>query len=407
VNFLTQAGYRIELASRSLGHGGQGAVFPVVGEPHLVAKIYHQPTLEHWEKLHFMVANPVPQIAGHFWVTWPIGIIFTDTQSPSFAGYLMPKLTRAKSIFNYYNPATRQKKFPGLDYRYLVRCARNLASAFSLAHSHGHIIGDANESNVFAGNDARVSLIDVDSWQIADAGRGRFYRSPVAKADFLPPELQSKNLKDHTRQPCHDNFALAVLLFKLLFEGNHPFDGIYHGPGDAPKLEARIASGDLPLNDRSGRWSPKALSLPLDALHPHLQNLFWRAFVTGHTRPQSRPTANEWHSAFAEVEPSLQACRSNPNHWFWGHQCVWCQRKNIMGGLDPFPGGNLISKLKTVVAANIPQRPPPKVELPVNPSAAPAPATSQSNGHSWLTSRINRALRAMKETVEYVRKFFS
>lgn len=398
MNYLTSTGNRIKLATRSLGQGGEGAVLSVVGEPHLVAKIYHKPTLEHWEKLHFMVANPVPKTAGHLWVTWPIGLLFTDNASPIFAGYLMPKLTQAKSIFTYYNPTLRQKNFPGLDYRHLVRCARNLTSAFSLAHSHGHVICDSNESNVFAGTDARVSIIDADSWQITDARRGRFYRSPVAKADFLPPELQNKNLKDHDRQPCHDNFALAVLLFKLLCEGAHPFDGIYHGPGDAPMLESRIASGVLPMNDRSGRWSPKALSLPLDTLHPRLQNLFMRAFVAGHARPQSRPTAHEWHSAFTEVEPSLQVCRSNPNHWFWGHQCVWCQRKNLLGGLDPFPGGNLNAKKRAAVAVNIPQRRPRVAKLPVGPAAAP----TESN---WLTCQIDKALRAIESAVDCLLKF--
>ena len=407
MNFLTATGHRIKLATRSLGRGGEGAVLPVVGTPHLVAKIYHQPTMEHWTKLDFMVANPVPQITGHIWVTWPTDLLFTDCANPSFAGYLMPKLARAKSIFTYYNPATRQEKCPGFDYRYLVRCARNLASAFSLAHSLGHVIGDANESNVFVANDARVTLIDVDSWQIADAGRGRIFQSPVAKADFLPPELQNKNLKNHNRQPCHDNFALAVLLFKILSEGNHPFDGIYHGHGDAPALEARIAAGELPFYDSSGRWSPKGLSLPFNALHPRLQNLFLQAFVTGHACPESRPTARDWQMALTEVESALQGCQSNPRHWFWGHQCVWCQRKNLLGGIDPFPGGSLIAKIRTAVTAHIPHRPVPVMQPPVNPSPSPVPATRQNNRQNWFANQLKKVLRDIARAIDSLIKFFS
>jgi DNA-binding helix-hairpin-helix protein with protein kinase domain len=285
-----------------------------------------------------MIANPVQQAGGHFWVTWPVDIILTSGRSPQFAGYTMRKLTQAKPIFTFYNPAIRLKQCPGFDYRNLVRCGRNLAAAFNQAHSQRYVIGDANESNVFISNDGLGTLIDVDSWQIA-AG-GRIYRSPVAKSDFLPPELQNRNLKSIVRLPCHDNFALAVLLFKLTSEGTHPFDGIYRAAGDVPPLEARIAANSFPYRDKSGRWSPKKLALPFGSLHPRLQSLFLQAFVAGHSMPQSRPDARAWQEAFTVAERDLRVCQQNSQHWFWGNECPWCQRKILLGGLDPFPNRN-------------------------------------------------------------------
>ena len=339
MKYVTATGQIVELATRSMGRGGEGEVLPVAGAPDRVAKIFHHPSAEHRAKIEFMLANPPPRANGHFWVTWPGAILFTNGPWPNFAGYVMPKLTKAQPLFTCYNPAIRRQKHPVFDYRHLVRCARNLAAAFSLAHAHRFVIGDSNESNVFVSDDARVILIDSDSWQIIDDVHRRTYRSMVGKCDFLPPELQNRSLKNLDRKPWHDNFALAVLLFKLTGEGNHPFDGVYHGAGDVPTLEARIAAGAFPYRDRSGRWSPKGLALPFDSLHPRLQKLFVQAFETGHTRPQLRPDACEWQKAFTLAETELQCCHRNPRHCFWGNQCIWCQRKQLLGGQDPFPGG--------------------------------------------------------------------
>jgi DNA-binding helix-hairpin-helix protein with protein kinase domain len=337
MKYVTATGKIIELAAPDIGHGGEGAVFPVVGAPNLAAKIFHHPTAEHRAKIEFMLANPPPRANGHFWVTWPLDSLFTSGPRPKFAGYVMPKLTKAQPLFTCYNPAKRHQKHPDFDYRHLVRCGHNLAAAFSQAHALGHLIGDPNESNGHVSADARVTLIDADSWQIIDGVRRRTYRSMVAKSDFLPPELQKRSLKNLDRQPWHDNFALAVLLFKLTGEGTHPFDGVFHGAGDGPTLEARIATGAFPYRDRSGRWSPKGLALPFDSLHPSLQNLFVQAFEAGHTRPQARPEARAWQEAIALAESELQGCQRNSRHWFWGNQCVWCQRKKLLGGHDPFP----------------------------------------------------------------------
>ena len=320
-----------------IGRGGEGAVFPVAGEPDLVAKIYHHPTNEHRAKIEFMVAHPPPRPNGRIWTTWPSDLLYTTGPRPTFAGFTMPRLKSAQQIFICYNQTTRQKVCPNFDYRHLVHAVRNLAAAFGLAHKHQLVIGDANESNIFIGNDALTIIIDSDSWQITDASSRRVYRSAFAKPDFLPPELQGRNLSKLNRQPWHDNFALGVLLFKLVNEGCHPCDGVFHGRGDVPPLEARIAAGTFPYFDSSGMWSPKPSAVPFDSLHPRLQELFVQTFVSGHSNPQARPDAATWQRAFSVAERELQRCHRNSNHWFWGNDCIWCQRKALLGGRDPFP----------------------------------------------------------------------
>ena len=41
------------------------------------------------------------------------------------------------------------------------------------------------------------------------------------KLDYTPPELQEQNFNQVDRASCHDNFALAILIFMLLMEGVH------------------------------------------------------------------------------------------------------------------------------------------------------------------------------------------
>jgi DNA-binding helix-hairpin-helix protein with protein kinase domain len=398
VKYQTTTGKLIELSSRNIGRGGEGEVLPVSGNRALVAKIFHQPTSNHRAKLEFMIANPMQPAGAHFWVTWPLDILFTKDVRPKFAGYVMPKIKNARPLFTWYNPAIRRKKCPGIDYRHLVHSGRNLAAAFNQAHSRRFIIGDPNESNVFVRNDARVILIDADSWQIASGDR--IYRSMVTKLDFLAPELQNRNLKNVNRQPWHDNFALAILLFKIICEGTHPFDGVYHGGGDEPPLEARIATGAFPYRDSSGLWSPKRVALPFDSLHHRLQKLFIQAFVTGHTRPQLRPEARTWQMAFNIAERELRRCRHNQKHWFWGNQCVWCQRKALLGGIDPFP-----SRIPTPAKiVNIPVYSPQSSAHIYRPSSKPAPTPATWFPMFHLIG--GKVRRGIENTIDSIIKIF-
>lgn len=122
---------------------------------------------------------------------------------------------------------------------------------------------DVNESNVFVGRDARVTLIDCDSWQVVDSARGRTYRSHVAKPDFLAAELQGRSLALVDRQNCHDNFALAVLIFKLVNEGTHPFDGVFRGTVSRRLFKHVLRLAYFHTLTGQGTGRPKASRHPL------------------------------------------------------------------------------------------------------------------------------------------------
>lgn len=226
---------------------------------------------------------------------------------------MMPRVPQGYPLHELYIPRSRRQKLPFFTYTHLHRVARNLSVAVSALHHRGYVIGDVNESNMLVNPSALVFLIDTDSFQIRDRCSGMVYRCGVGKPEFTPPELQGKRFDRCDRTPTHDAFGVAVLIFQLLMEGTHPFDGVYLKPGDPPD----------PRSDR--RWllrlqsacrSPAAQTLcsPSQDLHPRLQDLFHQCFDLGHQQPQQRPSPDDWAMALTEAEQALVSCQHNPRH---------------------------------------------------------------------------------------------
>lgn len=330
--------------AQKLGAGGEGTIFAIRETSASVAKIFHNPSVCHLRKLEAMLANPCidsGRVAAG--VAWPEGLLFADTGTGNqiFVGYLMPRVRGAQPIMEFYHPKTRRQKCPRFDYRYLLRAGLNLTNTLQVAHSRGYVIGDINESNLLVADNACVTLVDADSWQVRDPKTGTIFRCSVGKPDFTPPELQGKNLGEVNRSSLHDRFSLGVLLFKLQMEGVHPFDGVFQGVGEVAPIEARIAAGHFPHGKRAVPYVPKPLAPPFQILHPKLQELFVRCFEDGHFDPRVRPDARTWRDTIHEAENSLIQCNVNGQHWYGDHldHCPWCERATRLGGLDPFPTG--------------------------------------------------------------------
>jgi DNA-binding helix-hairpin-helix protein with protein kinase domain len=87
-------------------------------------------------------------------------------------------------------------------------------------------------------------------------------------------------------------------------------------------------------------------ALPFDTLHPEVQFLMKKCFVTYHhptalLRWPRRPSANAWHRALDDAEQFLQPCRKNSQHLYSQHlkACPWCERVQL-GIPDPFPSAS-------------------------------------------------------------------
>src|SRR5262249_10281900 len=144
-------------------------------------------------------------------------------------------------------------------------------------------------------------------------GGGSFFRCPVGKPEYTPPELQEHDLHSLNRQTYHDNFGLAVLIFLMLMEGIHPFSGTWQGTGNPPTLEENIQAGNSPYLS-SSKLTPPRRALPFRTLPPSIQTLMVRCFGEGHRNPSRRPTAHEWHQALSLASEEIRFCHVNSQH---------------------------------------------------------------------------------------------
>lgn len=306
----------------AIGRGGEGQVFRITGRPDVVAKLFHRGvSQEKQTKLEAMLKCATADL--YKLTCWPCELL--RNKEHRVVGYVMPYASGYQDIHKLYNPRSRSKYFPDCDWGFIVRSAANMARAFAMIHSYGHVVGDVNHSSVFVSSKATVRLIDCDSFQIQHSGR--VYLCPVAEPLHTAPELYGKDLASLARTPNHDNFGLAVLIFELLFMGRHPFAG-------------HFAGSELSLQDKMERYlfcygaeaakrglSKPVLSLSMSSLTPEVAKLFEDAFRVGSDRDDARPTASAWALTLSDLEAMLDRCKTVASHRFVKglRSCPWCE----------------------------------------------------------------------------------
>jgi DNA-binding helix-hairpin-helix protein with protein kinase domain len=306
---------------QELGRGGEGAVCAIEGQPDRAAKIYTaSPDQTKFKKLIAMVeaaSSPLLRIAA-----WPIDILI-DVKGV-MRGFIMPRIIARRDVHELYGPKSRSEAFPEADFRFLVHVGANIARAFAVVHENGHVLGDINHGNLLVGQDGTVTLIDCDSFQIST--RSNVFTCDVGAPLFTAPELQGRSLRGVVRSANHDQFALAIILFHILYMGRHPFAGRYSGPGDMPIEKAiaeyRFAYG--PDHRVNGMERPPG-TVALETMGADIAKLFIRAFGRVATNGV-RPDAKTWLEALERLKSKLRVCvRAN-----WHHfpndlpGCPWC-----------------------------------------------------------------------------------
>jgi len=307
-----------------IGSGGEAAVFDVVGQPALVAKVYKNvPNSRHQDKLAFMTANGDGSLLDY--AAWP-QLTLREKAGGPIVGFLMPKVRDRSLIFKLYIPAYRRKELPKAAWSFLLHVARNCAASFEVIHRHGHVVADVNQSNLMFAADSTVTLIDCDSFQIS--GNGTVWTCPVGVGHFTPPELQNlKSFDGYTRTPNHDAFGLAVLIFHLLFCGRHPFAGVPKASGVGDTLEDNIRQFRYAYardNDRRLIGPPPNAASP-SIVPDDIEAMFHHAFTEAGARG-SRPTAKQWEVALDRLRRALVTCKAAPSHLYSSHlsRCPWC-----------------------------------------------------------------------------------
>ena len=337
VRTLTGRG-SLTMEDTPLGKGGEGAVHNIVSHDladlpqasELVVKIYYKPEEgNRREKVIAMVTSPPTSSM----LAWPVAIVASNGR---FLGYVMEKLrTREmKEWAHLAHTKTRQEVSPGFDVRYAVTACLNMSVAMKSLHDAGHIQGDCNESNAFAGADASVKIVDTDSAQI-QAKDGRVFRCGVGKPEYTAAELLGKQLKDVDRTEATDGFAFGVMMFQMLTGGAHQTDGIYTGNDDPPSTMTKISKGILPmLRDESQRGFKPVPRVAAVGIPSRLKFLI---LELSSVAPHSRPGFERIITVLKDVQQNLVQCSIDSAHWYDSRDgnCGWCIHARA-GQLDPW-----------------------------------------------------------------------
>ena len=311
---------------KQIARGGEGIVYLLDGPYRKAVKVYHEDKrAEREAKVRAMVAHGLGQSTKL--VAYPDSVV--TLKSGQFVGFTMRLVEGFRELHQLYGPKDRKTHFPKADFRFLVRAAANVARAVAQVHNSPCVIGDLNESGVLVSPDAMVALIDADSFQFE--ANGTFHPCLVGKPDFTAPELHGKSLQGVLRTKAHDNFALAVSIFRLLFMGRHPYAG--HKAGSDLSLEQMIAANLFAYSKRRKTGvSPPGVLPSLDDFPPEVADGFERAFGLD---PANRPSAAEWVARLQKLEGQLSRCGADPVHFYpsSAKQCPWCRMEAATGAM--------------------------------------------------------------------------
>ena len=248
---------------KEIGKGGEATVYEL--DARTVFKLYTHPVDPHrartapaHAKLELMAARPpaTKDNQGNQVLAWPSELVYQEDiygrHPQTIAGFLMPRVGGPgyRHIYTYWNPRARsQLRNVGQSSeettRLLEAIAANLIQMMSGVHQQGYLMGDVNEQNILAAPTGLIAILDADSFQVTDPSTGRVYPCPVGRPEYTSPNyLRKMDTRcagrhcDHRleqgismsyaclpRLPNDDRFSLAVMLFKLLMNGRHPFDG--------------------------------------------------------------------------------------------------------------------------------------------------------------------------------------
>ncbi len=283
-DFVYQGRTPIRLTER-IGDGGEGTVYKTNKNENVVAKIYSDKKLtSHKQSKIEMIIAAGLSIDG---VCFPTARLYNS--KGVFVGYLMPKAEGEKLGTSVFRGEKGMKRFFGSWKRSdLVTLAITILSTIKKIHDLGILIGDINGLNILVKSPTEVYFVDTDSFQINE------YPCPVGTLDFTAPEIQGKDYKCILRSVGNENFAIAVLLFRLLMFGESPYaqqggSGIAHN----------ISTGNFsfPLKGKGNNKMPKGDWICFwSHLPDKLQEIFYRTFRKGETMydERVRPGVEVW-----------------------------------------------------------------------------------------------------------------
>ena len=210
--------------------GASGKIYLVEGRPESVVKIFHntEKSATNRQKLQAMLLNkpdfPAVMSGGkeYIQIAWPEALL--DDEKGFCVGYMMPliDMESAVSLDHLMQKAIRKKLGLSEKYVYRVFAAYNVASMVAALHECGHYVIDLKPSNLAVYKENMlVAMVDCDGFSIkGELGR---YPAEFVSEEYIYPEGMKQSCEEMGEE--QDRFALAVIMFRLLNNGIHPFSG--------------------------------------------------------------------------------------------------------------------------------------------------------------------------------------
>lgn len=286
-----QTGKSVQLSDTPFAQGGEAAVYSVPQVPNAIVKLYHPQVLKKRgsalrTKIEAMSGDPqLVRFKQHPGLAWPRFSVFDEQRK--WRGYAMRKAAGVRMNLLAHAMAYREH-FPNLDRPAVVAYLLSLLGTLQELHTAGVMVGDYNLANFLCDpNSHAITLIDCDSWQIKAAGQT--FLCPVAAPDMLAPELQGKELGRVSRTLESEYFSLAILIFKTLMLGRHPYD-VVGGSGPVENIRKGYfpygqGGGGIPKGPWFNIWS----HLPF-----RLKEQLISTFKEGAPDASARTTISAW-----------------------------------------------------------------------------------------------------------------
>jgi len=287
-------------------------------------------------------------------------------------GFFMPLFEKHKGLdacfpYENYIDLCDHKRSDGA---FIV--AANLAFAVHHAHTLGLTIGDFNPKNFMVDpKTGLVRVIDVDGMQFF-AASGKTYLT-----DVIQPEYPTPYLRGNKPLPIeHDHFGLAMLIFRILNLGAHPFY--------LKRSSGRDTSPDHNVKNRLYGYAPQIAErekfvITDELLKPSeysgtLARMFTEAFTS-----EKPPTAYKWHQELSKFVERLKPCSSVKGHMHPpGLPCYLCafekrskKRKSLYRGRGT-PAAPFKLATKENILIGVEEKPKPKPQPPSHTRSPPS-----------------------------------
>jgi serine/threonine protein kinase len=323
--FQTSKKHKITVQDSPLSSaGGEGQVHQIISpssyKKRYCVKIFHldKRTKEREQKIIYMIKNPPSELdGGTFLICWPTELVYENNQ---FVGFIMPLAFKGSiALYELCRPVLK-KNLPTEWYKFDIttntgvllrlKLCVNIAIAIHKIHQLNHyVLVDMKPQNMLVTKAGKISIIDLDSIQIANGSRV-IHPSHAVTAEYIPPEGYQQNLHPsiHYIEKSWDRFSMAVIFYEVLF-GLPPYAATYGGQyTDCDTIPEKIQSGLFPHGTKARyieslpKWHNNFKKIP-----PPLKLLFFKAFEEGHNRPNVRPTAQQWGQVFYKEVAKLES----------------------------------------------------------------------------------------------------